>query len=411
MSRLYLLLLAAIAAAALLGMAIAEHPGYVLFAYKGFRFESSLWAFLGLLLLLGGLFWGLRLALGLLVTSGGVVNPWSRRNHMRRVRLAARRGQLDLAEGRWKDALRHLRRAATGDQQPLVHYLGAARAANELGDYAESDKLLHEAREREPQADMAIDLAQARMLISRGQYPEALACVRQLHDEHPRQPYVLQLLQQLYVQLQDWQALCRLLPQLHKYRALPEGRLAELERLAWTAAMEQAGQGAAKEGVSSRETLLEYWRQLPKGLRDDVVLVQAYAAQLRDMGAQEEAEGVLRAALGRAYEAPLVHLYGQVRGSDPTAQLKLAEGWLKAHPDDPLLLLTLGRLCLLNKLWGKAREYLEASLKLARTPETCFELARLLAQLGETEQSNRLFQEGMQLHGLHPHPQALPVAG
>lgn len=399
MSRLYLLLLAAIAGAAVLGMAIAEHPGYVLFAYKGFRFESSLWAFLGLLLLVGGLGWVLRLLLGLIVTSGGVVNPWSRRNHNRRIRLAARRGQRDLAEGRWSDALRHLRRAASGDQQPLVHYLGAARAANELGDFTESDRLLHEAREREPQADMAIGLTQASLLIARSQYAEALACVQQLHAEHPRHPYVLQLLQRLYVQLQDWSALCQLLPQLRKYKALPEARLIELERLAWTAALEQAGQDGLKEGLSARDALAQCWRQLPKGLREDAGLVQSYASRLRDLGASEEAESVLRTALGQHYEERLAYLYGQVRGNDPARQLQLAEGWLKGHPNDPLLLLTLGRLCLFNKLWGKAREYFEASLKLARSPETCSELARLLAQLGETEQSNRLFQEGMQLHG------------
>jgi HemY protein len=61
------------------------------------------------------------------------------------------------------------------------------------------------------------------------------------------------------------------------------------------------------------------------------------------------------------------------------------------------LLLTLGRLCLQNRLWGKARDYLESSLRLQRSPETCAELARLLAQLGDTERSNLLFQEGLGL--------------
>lgn len=406
MSRLYLLLLAVIVAALMLGMAIAEHPGYVLFAYKGFRFESSLWAFLGLLLLFWGLIWGLRLVLGLITASGGVVNPWSRRNYARRVRLAARRGQRDLAEGRWTEALRHLRRAAAGDQHPLVHYLGAARAANELGDYAESDSLLREAREREPQADIAIGLTQARLQIARGQYQEALACVKKLHDEHPQHPYVLRLMQRLYVQLQDWPALCLLLPELRKRKALPGGQLDELERLAWSAALAQSAPNEPQDTQTIRESLSKRWRQLPTSLREDADLVHGYAARLRDLGAEEEAEAVLRTALERRYEERLVYLYGQVRGSDPARQLQLAEGWLKTRPSDPLLLLTLGRLCLFNQLWGKAREYLEASLSFARKPETCAELARLLAQLGETERSNRLFQEGLQL--LNPGSPALP---
>ena len=62
-----------------------------------------------------------------------------------------------------------------------------------------------------------------------------------------------------------------------------------------------------------------------------------------------------------------------------------------------MLLLALGRISLRNELWGKARDYLEARLRFDHRPETCAELARLLAQLGDTESSNRLFQQGVVL--------------
>jgi hypothetical protein len=58
-----------------------------------------------------------------------------------------------------------------------------------------------------------------------------------------------------------------------------------------------------------------------------------------------------------------------VRGDDPARQLQTAEGWLKDHPQDASLLLTLGRLSLQNRLWGKARDYLESSLRMERNPE------------------------------------------
>ena len=44
MKRTYVIVLLVIAAIGLLGLAIAEHPGYVLIAYSNFRYESSLWA-------------------------------------------------------------------------------------------------------------------------------------------------------------------------------------------------------------------------------------------------------------------------------------------------------------------------------------------------------------------------------
>ncbi len=145
------------------------------------------------------------------------------------------------------------------------------------------------------------------------------------------------------------------------------------------------------------QSLERAWQQLTSAQRHEPQLVLAYAEQLRQVGAQGEAEQVLRSALKRQYESHLARLYGLVRGDDPLRQLQTAEGWLKDHPQDPSLLLTLGRLSQQNRLWGKARDYFESSLRMQRNPETCAELARLLAGLGETERSNQLFQEGLGL--------------
>ena len=123
MKRLYVIVFLVIAAAAALGLAIAEHSGYVLIAYKGFRFESSLWATLALVAVLWLVFWGIKALVELVMTSSGVVNPWSRRNRSRRVQVAIEHGQLDLAEGRWASAQRHLHRAAEAERQPLLYYL------------------------------------------------------------------------------------------------------------------------------------------------------------------------------------------------------------------------------------------------------------------------------------------------
>ncbi len=74
-----------------------------------------------------------------------------------------------------------------------------------------------------------------------------------------------------------------------------------------------------------------------------------------------------------------------------------AEGWLKSHSQNAELLLALGRISLRNELWGKARDYFEASLRMEHRAETCAELARLLTQLGDVEGGNRFFQQGLGL--------------
>nr|WP_314400507.1 heme biosynthesis protein HemY [Pseudomonas lundensis] len=396
MKRLYVIVFLLIAAAACIGLAIAEDAGYVLIAYKSFRYESSVWATLALIVVLWLLIWGIKLLVELVTASTGLVNPWSRRNRSRRVQIAIEQGQMDLAEGRWASAQKHLARAAEAERQPLLFYLGAARAANELGHYEESDKLLERALQRQPQAELAIALSHAQLQVDRADTDGALNTLQAMHERHPHNVQVLRQLQRLHQQRGDWTALIRLLPELRKDKVLPAKELAELESRAWGQNLNLAAQRET-EGEAALQSLQRAWQQLTSAQRQEPALVLAYAEQLRQLGAQGEAEEVLRGALKRSYDSHLVRLYGLLRGKDAVKQLQTAEGWLKAHPADPSLLLTLGRLCLQNSLWGKARDYLENSLKLQRNPEACAELARLLAQLGETDRSNQLFQEGLNL--------------
>ncbi len=99
--------------------------------------------------------------------STGLVNPWSQRNQSRRHRQAAEQGILDLAQGHWKNALRHLRRAAQGEAKPLVYLLGAARAAEQLGLQRRADELLEQALIKQPSAEVAIALAHADLQLQR----------------------------------------------------------------------------------------------------------------------------------------------------------------------------------------------------------------------------------------------------
>lgn len=399
MKRVYLLLavLLVAAALALLGLAIAEHKGYVLVAYQGFRYESSLWAFLALVAVLGLLLYALRLLVRLLLVSIGLVNPWSRLHRSRRVRQASEQGFLDLAEGRWVRALRHLRRAAEGEPQPLMYYLGAARAAHKLGQYEDSDALLEQALKRLPDAELAIALAHAELQEERGQAEAARETLEVMLERHPHQRQVLRQLRRLYQQGGAWSALLGLVPELRKQKIFAAAELLELEQQAWRGRLAAAGKAAEGDVESPLANLKQAWHQLSAAQRQEPELLAVYAEQLRVLGAEGEAEELLQHALKRAYDQRLVRLYGLLRGADPVRQLQAAEGWLKQHPKDADLLLTLGRLCVQNQLWGKAKEYFESSLVFQRHPETCAELARLLTQLGEVERSNRLFQEGLGL--------------
>lgn len=388
-----LLVLAILAALAVgLSMAVRAHPGYVLFAYKGFHYESSLWAFLALLATLVLLLWAVKLALRLSWLSIGVLNPWSGLNRKRRVRQSSEQGLLDFIEGRWARALRHLKRAAEGSEQPLMYYLSAARAAQHLGQEEESDRLLEQALERQPKAELAIALAHAELQQLRGNQQGALETLQVMHERHPHHHQVLKQLAELLEQRGDWSALLGLLPALEKAALLPAAEFQALQRKAWQGRLAQLGQAS---GDTALAELRKTWQQLSQSLRQEPLLLRDYSAQLARLGAADEALKLLGEALKRGYQVELLDSFGTLAGSDPLRQLQQAESWLKSHPNDPALLLCLGRISLHNKLWGKAREYLEASLKLAKEPHTCAELAKLLAQQGDLARSNQLLLESL----------------
>ena len=109
------------------------------------------------------------------------------------------------------------------------------------------------------------------------------------------------------------------------------------------------------------------------------------------------AEKSIQRALKKAWDSQLVRQFGLLDTGNAARQLTQAEGWLQEHPEDPQLLLCLGRLCLREKLWGKARDYFESSYRAQVGAEICAELGRLLIGLGEPKVAAAYYREGLAL--------------
>ncbi|WP_373332333.1 heme biosynthesis protein HemY [Thiopseudomonas alkaliphila] len=396
MKRAYLFILLAIVIAAAVGVMMTQHTGYVLLAWKGYRFESSLWVFLAILAVIGVALYAIRLLLTMLLISAGVLNPWSNLNRRRRARIAAEKGMLELAEGRWETALRHLKLAARDNPQPLVYLLGAAQAAERLGHSEEAESYLEQALARQPKAELAVALTHAELQWYRDDRFAAQETLMAMQHNYPTNKEVLERLQHVLQIQEDWPTVLSLLPALRKAKTMTPEQLDELERKAWIGRIEQSCELESDQQLA-REKLQQAWKQLSNSLRHDPAILAAYSFELHRLGSSNEAEQLLRQALKQSLNNRLIELYGRIPGSDLAKQLQLAESWLPQQPNNPILLRCLARLCVKNQLWGKAKDYFERSLQHARQAQTCVELAQLLGELGETQRSNQLFSEGLQL--------------
>ena len=330
---------------------------------------------------------------------------WIARGNERRARRRTTRGLLALAEGNWPRARKLLSSSASHADTPLINYLAAAQAAFESGDHEAVDELLRKAFESTPGSSMAVGLTQAQLQLAGNRPEQALATLLRLRKESPHHPFVLKLLKNAYLRLEDWRELSRLIPELRKRSVVPESELNELERQVWQNLLEQAAeecQRSRKENPeASLEPLTRLWDELPGFVRRDEYTIRDYARLLAGLGDEAQAETLLRKVLRNHWSDELINLYGRIQGQDPEEQLLIAEQWLKHRTNNPELLLALGRLSLRNELWGKAREYFETSLKLRRNRETLAELSRLNAHMGEEEASIKLLMQGLETdHGL-----------
>jgi HemY protein len=85
------------------------------------------------------------------------------------------------------------------------------------------------------------------------------------------------------------------------------------------------------------------------------------------------------------------------RGEEARRRIERAEQWLLAHESDPQLLAALGRLCAHAELWGKAQNYLEASLSFEESRATHLELARLLDRLERSAEAQQHYRRAAEL--------------
>ncbi|MFW1678070.1 heme biosynthesis HemY N-terminal domain-containing protein [Pontibacter sp. JAM-7] len=397
MKKLFLLLLVLLAVGAWLGQKMVEDSGYVLLAYKNTTIETSIWV---LLLVVVVVFMTLHASINLINRGrqrSWRFTAWREHRNQRISRRKTLKGLTALAQGNWAQAQKQLVQAAERSDLPMINYLAAAKASHEQNNEVATDELLQKARSSTPEAEVTVAISQAEIQLSRGQLEPSLATLLRLRSLAPKNTYVMKLLKDVYLRLNDWPALADLLPVLRKNQALPEEQVRALEHRCYTKLLESTATGSNTDHDIQLKQLGRIWHSIPLERARDIELVQRYTELLIEMGAEGRAEQNLRDLIKRHWDEKLVALYGRVLGDKPSKQLQQAQSWQRKHADSPALLLTLGRLCLRNEKWDEAVDFFDQSLQLEPSREALAELVRLLRHLGQQQQAQSLLDQHMQL--------------
>jgi len=391
MKLLIIIALALVIGGGLIWLAEFE-PGYVLFQYQGWSLETSIivFAVVFVLLVVAG-YIGLR-SLVLLKQTPGKLSEWQSVKRLRRANQTLTRGLITLEEGRWAEAERLLMRYASHSETPLLHYLAAARAAQKQQAAERRDNYLRLAHDTTEGADIAVGVVQAELQLAADQKEQALATLQHLREVSPKHPYVLQLLQKLYSDMNQWQGVQEMLPDLRKRHVLASSDVKSLSTDATVGQLEAAIMKQDWARVS------DIWLEAPTKIRHSEAMLNAYVIGLNKQGRGKEAGPLIEAYMNNDWSDQLVYQYGLIRLDDVAAQLVRAEKWLTQQHDNPWLLLTVGRLLKANKAWSRAEETLRESIVHGPRGETYQELAEVLAlEGGHEEQVLETYQKGLAL--------------
>ena len=294
-------------------------------------------------------------------------------------------------EGDWQAAEQAFRKGAAYSRVPMLNYLGAARSAQQQSDVKQRDHYLRLAHEHSSGPATIIGLTQAELQLSQKQTEQAYATLKNLKGKGAGQDRASLMLLQACSDLKEWHGVLEILEKLERKHLLRPEEIRAKQLMAYTGLLQLAG------NTADRHRLDEVWNGIPKKLQKELYVLEVYIHERLRFPDTADCELLLREVLKHQWDAAMVRLYGLVKGEDGGRQLAFAERLLKTHAREPVLLLTIGRLCRRLSLWGKAKSFLEESLAIQPGPEAYQELATLLEQQGDHAGAAECYQKGLTL--------------
>jgi len=389
-------LIAAFAAAVVLALSGRLSEGYVLVVYPPWRVEISL--LLGVLALaaaFGVAYLAVRLISHTLALPA-LVRAFRERRASARAQSALASALQCYFEGRHARAEKEAALAWKAGSAPGIAALIAARAAHHMHEYERRGQWLERAEAAGESLRGARLLTQAELALDERDFVGARNALRSMHGSGPR--HIGTALMQLRAErgAHNWEEVLRLASLLAKRGGLAPA-IAEEHRV-------QAHIELLARESGDRGSLEARLRRIPAADLTHPRVAAAAARRATELGEAALARELVERSLGAEWNTALVALYGDIgkleaqkRPNEARARIERAERWLREHAEDPQLLATLGRLCAAAELWGKAQNYLEASLSFAPSRAAHLELARLAEREGRPSEAQKHFRRAGEL--------------
>ena len=261
----------------------------------------------------------------------------------------------------------------------------AARAAHELRAFERRDAYLAQAAKLTTDDDTVRVVTEVELLLDQRRFQEALTLLKSLPNKHTAALRLELKAQQL---AKNWEQVLVLVDQLEKRNVFDTERAEQIRHCA-------QAENLKRKALDGR-ALEEAWQRVPARQKKNTRIAAAAAQCFIALGSGAQACRIIEDSLDEVWDSELIGLYAESEG-EALRQIERAEAWLKLHPRDAALLMTLGRLCARRGLWGKAQSYLEAGIAIEPTYTAHLALAQLQERLDNADAARGHYRASLEL--------------
>jgi HemY protein len=370
---------------------LTKNNSYIQIVYGNYTLDISLWSLVLILSILFAVTLLLKIVIKAIIDpSQKLIKDFSEFKAKKNQSLVSR-GFLYFIVGEWTNARKDLEKSAKDSPMPIVNYLAAAFSAHEAGDFEDADQLITKAQKNNTKKDTAVVLIKAKMYVRNKNYTKALEILKPLFKSYPSNSAILRELYTIYLSLEDLGNIKNLLPDLKRYKVFKKNKINEIEIYIYRSLIEII----PKNNATCTEDLNKFWSKIPRSLKKEKTIFLQYVTKLHEFREETAAESLIHSSLKSDWDEKLIRLYGLIAGPNNEKQLIFAESLLSARPNNPELLLALGRLNLRCELLVKAQDCFENSIAIQPKIETYIELARLMQLQHKYKESSLYYKQGL----------------
>ena len=278
-----------------------------------------------------------------------------------------------LSKGETIKARKRLKSATSSSEPILQSFLLNIELSEAAGDQKSREEWVEKSLNTFPKIKPYLLHFVATLLINSKNYIDAKIYVDQLLDIVPTSPSAYQLLFALLVATKDYELILRKVFEFDKH--VDEDSLADMFL------------NAIREAIRNNKPLKSILERIPKSIKNHPLIMTGKIESWLGSEQHIKAELALRKLIPNTWNTTLILLYADLDSPSINELSGRVDSWLEDRPRDTNLWLAASRLAQRDGLWSKAKQCLERSIELSHSASKYTELALVLSELGQKEET------------------------